>query len=253
MVSWTIWRHAKRIALGGLGLGDARRPWRAVELLRALARVITLVGYKIAGIFRSRREAHGGEVLASEARQGRRAADSTDHDKSTIGALRRTHQTLLGGRAFNKTARAGAITTAARSSDGNARGGKSRVFMRRPSPSNIDTITAPSRLRANGALTTIDSDQRLAVVLGADRMPVFRCRFIVWMITVSRRDDERGPGSQIAADESSSARSIGQRLQSPGEKERALTASAVRSASALSQVMAITSRDRSERRVNPTV
>ncbi len=95
MVAWAIWRHAKRIGLGGLGLGDARRPWRALELRKALGRVMTLVGYKIARIFRRRGAADGGEVLASKARQGREGADSTDHDKLTIDAKRRVGATRL--------------------------------------------------------------------------------------------------------------------------------------------------------------
>ena len=45
--------------LSGLRLGDARRSRRADELLQALARMIILVGCKIAGIFRRGRETHG--------------------------------------------------------------------------------------------------------------------------------------------------------------------------------------------------
>src|SRR5208282_1160106 len=52
-----------QITLGRLRLGDAGLPWPALEPLQALARVVTLVGDKIAGNFRRRREAHGGEVL----------------------------------------------------------------------------------------------------------------------------------------------------------------------------------------------
>jgi hypothetical protein len=70
MVSWAIWRHGKRVGLGGLGLDDAR-PWRAVELRKAFGRVMTFVGYKIARIFRRRGARSRRRGLASEARQGR--------------------------------------------------------------------------------------------------------------------------------------------------------------------------------------
>src|SRR5208282_4176098 len=63
-----------KIALGRLGLGDARLPYAAVERLQRLARMITLVGDQHAGLVLARREADLAEIARGdfESRRKRR-------------------------------------------------------------------------------------------------------------------------------------------------------------------------------------
>src|SRR5271166_1590964 len=60
-----------KIALGRLGLGDARLPYAAIERLQSVARMIALVGDQHAGLVLARREADLAEIARSDF-EGRR-------------------------------------------------------------------------------------------------------------------------------------------------------------------------------------